>query len=136
MTITTTLTNAELVYFLPPADGAQAIVDATTDQRVPNWGKEPHPDVQIENVRGKEDSVMLDTHGFQYGRHAAKHTAFADDAEVQKEYYPENIELVKQVTGASRVVIFDHSTSSARVEVQERRTDLVSLVSHPSAPPW
>ena len=32
-----------------------------------------------------------------------------DDAEIEKEYYPESEELIKKVTGASRVVFFDHS---------------------------
>ena len=31
--------------------------------------------------------------------------------EIEREYYPESIALVKELTGASRVVLFDHSTS-------------------------
>ena len=38
-----------------------------------------------------------------------KHTSFENDEEVEREYYPEPIELVKELTGASRVVPFDHS---------------------------
>ena len=35
--------------------------------------------------------------------------AFEDDAALEKEYYPESIALIKELTGASRVVVFDHS---------------------------
>ncbi|KAF8996120.1 hypothetical protein BDQ17DRAFT_1364751 [Cyathus striatus] len=66
-------------------------------------------DVQIENIRGNEGSVTLDTTGFQYFKRAAKHTAFTDDATIKEEYYPESIDLVKELTGASKVVIFDHT---------------------------
>lgn len=69
---------------------------------------EPY-DLEIENLRGKEDTVSLDTTGFQFFRAEAKHKSFNNDEEVEKEYYPESIELLKQLTGANRVVIFDHS---------------------------
>ena len=65
----------------------------------------------IENVRGKEDQYTLDTAGFQFYKSPAKHTSFSNDQEIQDEYYPESIELLKKLTGASRVVIFDHSKS-------------------------
>lgn len=105
--------NASLIYFAPPADGSKPYTyvnaDPTTGQRKRNWLEEPHDDVPIENIRGKEDSVTLDTAGFQYGRSVQKYTAFTDDEEIKREYYPESIELVKKITGASRVVPFDHS---------------------------
>ena len=45
-------------------------------------------------------------------RRAATHTAFDNDEAVEREYYSESIALVKELTGASRVVVFDHSESS------------------------
>jgi hypothetical protein len=66
-------------------------------------------EVEIEDLRGNEASVSLDGNGFHYGVHASKHTAFDNDAAIEAEYYPESIELIKSVTGASRVVLFDHS---------------------------
>ncbi|KAG6882026.1 hypothetical protein C0992_012934, partial [Termitomyces sp. T32_za158] len=44
----------------------------------------------------------------------AKHKTFLDDAEIQREYYPESIRLLKSVTGASQVVIFDHTVRRRR----------------------
>lgn len=106
--------STDLFYFSPTDDGTKPFnninADPTLGQRRSNFKTVPHT-VQIENIRGKEDSVTLDTTGFQYGREAAAHKAFTSDAAVEAEYYPESIELVKKITGASRIVVFDHSVS-------------------------
>ncbi|KAI6112231.1 hypothetical protein EDD16DRAFT_1171332 [Pisolithus croceorrhizus] len=113
----------KLNYSIPPADGSQAFTqtypDPVTGEWRRNWREDPHF-VEIEDIRGKEDNYGLDTAGFQYFRHPAKHTKFTDDEEIKEEYYPESIELIKKLTGASRVVIFDHSVPER--EVLTRRT--------------
>lgn len=115
MSQTDTITT-ELFYFQPPQDGSKPYASVTpnpaTGKRDTNWTNTSHT-VQIENVRGKEDSVGLDTTGFFFGKHAAKHTSFTNDEDVKQEYYPESIDLVKKITGASQVHIFDHSKSSS-----------------------
>jgi len=63
----------------------------------------------VENVRGKEDTVTLDTAGFQFYSRPAKHKSFVNDEEIRREYYRESEQLLKEVTGASKVTIFDHS---------------------------
>lgn len=111
MTQTNTVT-AELLYFTPPTDGSKPYTninaDTTTGERPQNWTVEPH-NLEIENIRGKEDSVSLDTSGFYYGKHPWKYNSFSNDEEIEREYYPESIELVKKLTGASKIVTFDHS---------------------------
>ncbi|KAH7923057.1 hypothetical protein BV22DRAFT_1016132 [Leucogyrophana mollusca] len=106
-----------LNYILPPPDDSRPYTtinaDPATGQRRHNWVDHEMP-VQIEDVRGKEDQFTLDTAGFQFARHAVTHTRFADDAEIQKEYYPESVEIIKKMTGASRVVIFDHDIRRGR----------------------
>jgi hypothetical protein len=108
-------TTGTLKYFLSPPDGSRLYAstnpDSVTGELARNWTEEPH-DVHIEDVRGKESLYKLDSAGFQFGREAAKHTSFLDDDEIQNEYYPESIDLIKKVTGASSAVIFDHSTST------------------------
>ncbi|KZV75233.1 hypothetical protein PENSPDRAFT_748617 [Peniophora sp. CONT] len=107
-----TSVSTTLVYFVPPEDGSKPYqyinADPTTGVRDKNFGREDKI-VQIENLRGREDSVSLDKNGFHFFRHPAKHTTFANDQEIQDEYYPESAEFIKQVTGASRVVFFDHT---------------------------
>lgn len=105
-------TTGSLNYFLPAADGSRLYnyinADSTTGERRRNWVEDPRV-VDIENVRGSEDQYKLDTAGFQFGRQASQHTRFLDDKEIEAEYYPECIELIKKITGASSAVIFDHS---------------------------
>jgi len=112
MSLTNYLTTGSLNYFLPPADGSRPYNDVNADSVTGaprcNWVEDPHV-VGVENVRGSEDQYKLDNAGFQFGREASKHTTFLDDKEIKAEYYPECIDLIKRFTGASRVVIFDHS---------------------------
>ncbi|KAF8996023.1 hypothetical protein BDQ17DRAFT_1250230 [Cyathus striatus] len=104
--------TTSLSYLIRPEEGVRLYqhinADPTTGKRETNMVREDK-DVQIENLRGREDTVSLDTAGFQFYRRPAKHTAFTDDAGIVNEYYPESIELIKEVTGASRVVLFDHT---------------------------
>lgn len=107
--------KASLTYSVPPADNSKAYVninlDSTTGIRDKNYTEKVY-EVEIENIRGKEDTFSLDTSGFLFHREEAKHKIFANDEEIEREYYPESIELLKKLTGASRVVLFDHSMSN------------------------
>ena len=107
--------KATLAYFNPPADGSRPYQytepHPVTGKPIRNWTQTFH-EVEIENLRGKEGTVSLDTTGFQFITSEAKHKSFANDEEIQREYYPESIELLKKITGASKVVLFDHSMYS------------------------
>ncbi|KAJ7318143.1 hypothetical protein DFH08DRAFT_892781 [Mycena albidolilacea] len=110
-------TTGSLDFFVPPKDGARAYqninAQVETGIRDRNFSLENHQ-VEIHNLRGNESAATLDTAGFQLFKHPAKHTAFANDTEIEKEYYPESIELIKKLTGASRVVLFDHTVRRRR----------------------
>ena len=105
-------TTANLFYALEPEDGVRANqyvdVHPPTGERARNFELEAKS-VVIENVRGKEDSLSLDTTGFQFYKHTSKLTTFDNDEEIRRVYFPESIELIKKLTGANRVEIFDHS---------------------------
>jgi hypothetical protein len=106
--------TAIINYSTPPADGSKAFIDLTrTDtagKYLQNWTKKP-VQVEVEDLRGKEGSVTLDTAGFQYGAHKSAVTSgFHDEEEIKNVYYPESVALIKQATGASHVLVFDHST--------------------------
>lgn len=111
-TETTDTVKAQLFYSVAPKDGSSEYeyinADSATGQRIRNFTLEPY-DMEVENLRGKEDTVSLDTAGFAFVKASAQHKSFADDEEVKREYYPESIGLLKKLTGASRVVLFDHS---------------------------
>ncbi|KAJ4000337.1 hypothetical protein F5050DRAFT_1563172 [Lentinula boryana] len=106
----------KLLYFTPPKDGSRPITRINEDAKYGsryNWIQEEHI-VPIENIRGREGSYNLDSAGFQYYQHKSTHTSFLDDEEIEKEYYPESEELIKELTGASKVVLFDHTIRRRR----------------------
>jgi hypothetical protein len=110
-TVTTTLN-----YVIPPPNGERLFrytsIDHAPNGRITNIDHEQHT-VQIENLRGKENAATLDSTGFQFFRRPAKHREFRVDEDIEKEYYVESEHLIKELTGASRVVFFDHSTPAA-----------------------
>jgi len=65
--------------------------------------------VTVQDVAGDEDKYTLDSHGFQFVKHESKEKDFKDDEKIKAEYYPEVEQLLKDATGASRVLIFDHT---------------------------
>ncbi|KAF8333797.1 hypothetical protein F5887DRAFT_992612 [Amanita rubescens] len=107
------LVTTTVYYGVPPTDGTRAYqtINASdvTGQRDKNYGRQSH-EMQVENIRGKEDTVSLDTAGFQFYTIPSKYKGqFSDDEEVNREYYPDTEELLKKVTGASKIVLFDHT---------------------------
>ncbi|GJJ11641.1 hypothetical protein Clacol_005877 [Clathrus columnatus] len=115
-----------LYYFQPPLDGSkpwtQVGLDPKTGERPTNFGTE-QKQVEIENVRGRETEHDMDSSGFLFYKHQSKFKNFGDDAAVKDEYYNESIELIKKVTGANRVVLFDHTIRRNRPGVPDVSED-------------
>ncbi|KAG6828689.1 hypothetical protein H0H92_007051 [Tricholoma furcatifolium] len=107
-----TTTTGKLYFFVPPASGERAFtmvaVDPETGVPKKNYTLEMK-EVPIEDARGNQSDYTIDSAGFQLVHHPAKHVSFLDEEEIKREYYPESAELIKSVTGASRVVFFDHT---------------------------
>jgi hypothetical protein len=77
--------------------------------------------VVFHNGRLERDHFTLDREGFRFIRHDTKVADFNDEAEVRRVYYPEMEALVKAESGASRVVVFDHTLRTADDEDREKR---------------
>ena len=69
--------------------------------------------IVIRNGRPFADDLVLDREGFRFVGHDTKVADFYDEAEVRAVYYPEMEALVKAASGASRVVVFDHTLRTA-----------------------
>ena len=65
--------------------------------------------VIIHNGRPHAGEFVLDREGFRFIRHDTKVGEFYNEDEVRRVYYPEMEALVKAESGASRVVVFDHT---------------------------
>lgn len=67
-------------------------------------------DLKIEDVRGCDSTVSLQTHGFAIMPLKSKlsYDDFDDAVKIKTQYLPEVAELLRRLTEASRVQIFEH----------------------------
>ncbi len=77
--------------------------------------------VTIHNGRLRNDQFSLEREGFVLVDHQTQVKNFYDEAEVRSVYYPEVEQLVKKMTGASTVFIFDHTL---RAESEDTREEM------------
>lgn len=69
--------------------------------------------VTIHDGRAVQQQLTLDGQGFMFARRETKVKNFYDEDEVKSVYYPEVAQLVKELTGATKVVVFDHNVRCA-----------------------
>jgi len=81
-----------------PAEG-ESLTTATRDSHL----------TPVHDIRGHEAAFSLDGQGFTVSQHASEVTDWTDEAQIRNVYYPEAERLLKEVTGADRVFIFDHT---------------------------
>lgn len=72
--------------------------------------------VAIRSIRGNEDLFTLSAAGFQLSRMTPPEINYGDDAQVKEHYYPAVVELMKSMSGAKEVVIFDHHVRNTTLE--------------------
>jgi hypothetical protein len=77
--------------------------------------------VTMHDGRPGSAELQLDREGFRFVQHHTKVLDFYDPAEVRRVYYPEMEALVKAESGASRVVVFDHTLRTANDAEREQR---------------
>ncbi len=67
----------------------------------------------IQNAREHIDEISLDKQGITFTPHETAVKNFYDAEEVRAVYYPEIVELIKKMTGAEKVHVFDHNVRCA-----------------------
>ncbi|KAH8802956.1 hypothetical protein F5884DRAFT_491189 [Xylogone sp. PMI_703] len=83
-------------------------------------------EVLIHDIRGREEEFALDQQGFQVCQHSSAIKDFTDRDNVKKIYYPETVELIKTITGASRVYIFSHFVRQGASEAAKAAAEKLS----------
>jgi hypothetical protein len=78
--------------------------------------------VRIENARPVAGRLSLDVEGVAVVRNRSAVRDFWDEAQTLALGHPETAEVVKAATGASRVVVFDHTLRRSDVEADVRGT--------------
>jgi hypothetical protein len=96
-------------YTHKPPEGVPATNITTTAQTV-----------KLANARTIEAGLDVDVQGFQIVSHHTAVRDFWDEAQTLALGHPEVAELVKAVTGASRVVVFDHTLRRRDAGVVDR----------------
>ncbi|HEX9686620.1 MAG TPA: CmcJ/NvfI family oxidoreductase [Burkholderiales bacterium] len=79
--------------------------------------------MSIRNGRELAGELSLEENGFVFVRHETRVRDFFDPGQVKATYYPEVERLIREVSGAARVVLFDHTVRSG--DEQEREARLV-----------
>jgi hypothetical protein len=94
---------------------------AATGEKLVSYAYEPPagvpmPNVQVEghvttihDLRPAGSKFALDEVGFKLLTHRSAVRDFWDEDEIKRVYYPESVDLLKRVTGATEVRVFDHT---------------------------
>jgi len=100
--------EAELNYLAPMTERPRYYAfEPQPGEPRSNLEPEPHQ-VRIHTLRPIADELGLDIQGFALREQRSAVQDFWDDDEVRRVYYPEAERFLKDVTGASRIFIFDH----------------------------
>jgi hypothetical protein len=84
-------------------------------------GKYQEYTVNIYNGRPIADQFSLEREGFVFVKHDTKMRDFYDEGEVRSVYYRETEQLVKETSGATRILVFDHTLRSADSGTQQEK---------------
>jgi hypothetical protein len=87
---------------------------------VRSGGRQDPRRITVRNGRSHVQRFVLEQDGFRFVRHDTKVCDFFDEDEVRRVYYPEMEALIKAESGASRVVVFDHTLRTADDELREK----------------
>src|SRR5262249_53864403 len=100
--------EGELNYVVPMTERPRYYAyDAGPEAPPTNMAHEAHR-VRIHDMRPISAQVALDRQGFALVEQRTQVRDFWDEDEVRRVYYPEAERFIAEVTGASRVFIFDH----------------------------
>jgi len=112
-----------LLHYLVPTGEKPAsyggISHAEAEQK--RTGKYEGHQMTIYNGRPLIGKFSLEREGFIFVNHETGIKNFYDEAEVRSVYYPETEKLVKETSGAKRVLVFDHTLRSADSATREEK---------------
>jgi len=117
----------------PVAEAIKASFNYVVDTGVPpvryiDWPEMEHNAVPpqyrqhemvVRNGRPLRDTFRLDVHGFVFADHVTRVKDFTDEAERKRVYDLEVQTLIKKHSGASDVVVFDHTIRVSDEEMQK-----------------
>ena len=106
---TTDTIRAHFNYVIPTGRPAIRYIDWPEMEHEAVPPQYENREMAVTNGRPLKGTFDLDTHGFVFVDHVTQVRDFTDDAERTRVYDPEVQALIKKVSGASDVVVFDHT---------------------------
>jgi hypothetical protein len=106
--------EAELTYLTPMAEKPFNYTYEPPPGIPRSNGKYETHKLPIHDARAITQNISLDQQGFGFTEHHSNVSNFYDEDEIRRIYYPEAEELLKEVTGATQVVVFDHTLRNAQ----------------------
>jgi hypothetical protein len=112
--------EADLVYLAPMKERPHSYTyDPPPGVPRTNTVNQPHT-VTMHDARPIAADLSLDREGFELVGHRTAVRDFYDENELRRVYYPEAEHLVAEATGATRVIIFDHTIRRRMPGVEDR----------------
>jgi hypothetical protein len=117
-TLATEAIEAPLTYAVPTGEPLFAYQYEPPPGMPQRSGRYEPQRVSVRNGR-LAGALSLDREGFELRRVPSAVRDFYDPAEVERGYYPEVERLLREATGAEKVVIFDHTVRNTAPEKQQ-----------------
>ena len=99
-------------------------------------GRNVEYQVQIRDARPIIDQLSLDKEGFVLINRQTAVTNFYDEAQIAAVYYPECERVMKEATGAARVVAFDHIVRNAAISAMDKTIKIPAKRVHNDYTAW
>ncbi len=71
-------------------------------------GDDPH-EMPVTDGWHRADKFSIDREGFSLNNFKTQYNKWEDDENVRLSFYPEVVEMLRQITGAKRILVFDHT---------------------------
>src|SRR5215472_4835575 len=128
--------NAPLNFLVPMAEKPVAYnyepppgVPVRTGESEEHW-------VKIRDARPLIGQLSLDREGFVLLHHQSAVENFYDEEEIARVYYPECERVIKEATGAARVVAFDHIVRNAAMSAKGNAIKMPAKRVHDDYTAW
>jgi hypothetical protein len=99
-------------------------------------GRNVEHQVPIRDARPMVDRLSLDKEGFVLLHHQTTVTNFYDEEQIKSIYYPECERVMKEATGAVRVVAFDHIVRNAGMSAIDKTIKIPAKRVHNDYTAW
>jgi hypothetical protein len=99
-------------------------------------GKNVEHRVTIRDARPLVGKLSLDREGFVLLHHQTAATDFYDEEQIKSIYYPECERVMKEATGAARVVAFDHIVRNAAMSAKDKTIKIPAKRVHNDYTAW